>query len=81
MYAPYGPFFAYIAETLPGNVAGGAIALINSMGALGSFVGAYAVGLLNGATGGSGMSYLLMAAALLASAAITLFLPEKRPTF
>ena len=35
MYAPYGPFFAYIAETLPANVAGGAIALINSHGRAG----------------------------------------------
>jgi len=78
MYAPYGPFFAYLADTLPANVAGGAIALINSMGALGSFVGAYGVGLLNGATGNSGMSYLMMAAALLASAAITFFLPERK---
>ena len=35
MYAPYGPFFAIIPEMLPRNVAGGAMALINSMGALG----------------------------------------------
>ncbi|HEY4078333.1 MAG TPA: MFS transporter [Rhizomicrobium sp.] len=77
MYAPYGPFFAYIADSLPSNVAGGAIALINSMGALGSFAGAYGVGMLNGATGGPGMSYLLMAAALIVSAAITFFLPER----
>jgi sugar phosphate permease len=76
MYAPYGPFFAYIADTLPSNVAGGAIALINSMGALGSFVGAYGVGLLNGMTGNPGMSYLMMAAAVAVSAAITFFLPE-----
>ncbi|MFH4293746.1 hypothetical protein WAJ58_21605, partial [Acinetobacter baumannii] len=39
MYAPYGPFFAIIPEMLPRNVAGGAMALINSMGALGSFCG------------------------------------------
>ena len=71
MYAPYGPFFAYLAETLPANVAGGAIALINSMGALGSFVGSYGVGMLNSATGSPGMSYLMMAAALIVSAAIT----------
>ncbi|MDQ7862543.1 hypothetical protein RCO48_20575 [Peribacillus frigoritolerans] len=32
MYAPYGPFFAIIPEILPRNVAGGAMALINSMG-------------------------------------------------
>src|ERR1041385_550819 len=71
MYAPYGPYFAYLAETLPRNVAGGAIALINSMGALGSFVGALGVGRLNDITGSPAMSYLMMAAALLASAAIT----------
>ena len=80
MYAPYGPFFAYLAETLPSNVAGGAIALINSMGALGSFAGAYGVGLLNGATGNPGMSYLFMAAGLIAAAAITFFLPERKTT-
>ena len=51
MYAPYGPFFAIIAEILPSNVAGGAIALINSFGALGSFAGAYLVGYLNENTG------------------------------
>ena len=62
MYAPYGPYFAYLAESLPRNVAGGAIALINSMGALGSFVGAYGVGRLNDITGSPGMSYLMMAA-------------------
>jgi sugar phosphate permease len=78
MYAPYGPFFAYIAEALPSNVSGGAIALINSLGALGGFVGVYGVGFLNGATGSSGASYVMMAAALLASAAITFFLPEKK---
>lgn len=39
MYAPYGPFFATITEILPSNVAAGAIALINSLGALGSFAG------------------------------------------
>jgi sugar phosphate permease len=77
MYAPYGPFFAYIPDILPSNVSGGAIALINSFGALGSFVGAYGVGLLNGATGNPGMSYLLMAAALIASAGIMFFMPER----
>ena len=76
MYGPYGPFFASLAEMLPSNVAGGAIALINSMGALGSFVGAYGVGRLNDITGSPGASYLLMAAALIVSAAITALLPK-----
>lgn len=72
MYAPYGPFFAVITEILPRNVSGGAIGLINSMGALGSFGGAYIVGYLNGATGGFGASYILMAVSLLASAILTI---------
>jgi nitrate/nitrite transporter NarK len=71
MYAPYGPFFAFISETLPRNVAGGATALINSVGALGSFVGTYAVGWLNAATGSTHLSYALMALALLLSAVLT----------
>lgn len=72
MYAPYGPFFAAITEVLPRNVAAGAIALINSFGALGSFAGAYLVGYLNGTTGGFGASYVFMAGSLLVSAVITI---------
>lgn len=73
MYAPYGPFFAIIPEILPRNVAGGAMALINSMGALGSFVGAYIVGYLNSATGGFGASYIFMAGSLFLSAILTIW--------
>ena len=72
MYAPYGPFFALITEILPSNVAGGAIALINSLGALGSFAGSFLVGYLNGATGGFGASYIFMAGSLLLSAILTI---------
>jgi sugar phosphate permease len=78
MYAPYGPFFAIITEILPRNVSGGAIALINSLGALGSFVGAYVVGYLNGTTGGFGASYIFMAGSLLLSAILTM-VAVKRP--
>jgi sugar phosphate permease len=72
MYAPYGPFFAIVPELLPRNVAGGAMALINSMGALGSFVGSYVVGYLNGTTGSPAASYAFMSAALVAAVALTL---------
>jgi len=72
MYAPYGPFFAVITEVLPRNVSAGAIALINSLGALGSFVGAYIVGYLNGTTGGFGASYIFMAGSLFLSAILTI---------
>lgn len=71
MYAPYGPFFAVIAEILPSNVAGGAIAMINSFGALGSFAGSYIVGYLNGSTGGFSASYIFMAGSLFLSAVLT----------
>ncbi|MBI6944254.1 MFS transporter [Pseudomonas putida] len=74
MYAPYGPFFAIVPEILPSNVAGGAMALINSMGALGSFGGSWLVGYLNGATGGPGASYLFMSGALLTAVAFTAIL-------
>ncbi|MBK5074820.1 MFS transporter [Budviciaceae bacterium CWB-B4] len=72
MYAPYGPFFAIIPEMLPRNVAGGAMALINSMGALGSFFGAWFVGYLNGSTGSPAASYIFMGGALLVSVFLTL---------
>jgi sugar phosphate permease len=72
MYAPYGPFFAIITEILPRNVSGGAIALINSFGALGSFLGAYLVGYLNGATGSFDASYIFMSGSLFFSAILTM---------
>ncbi|MGL6158586.1 MAG: MFS transporter, partial [Ralstonia mannitolilytica] len=82
MYAPYGPFFAIVPELLPKNVAGGAMALINSMGALGSFVGSYFVGYLNGATGSPLASYAFMSAALLAAVILTLCVkPQPRETY
>jgi sugar phosphate permease len=73
MYIPYGPFFAYITEILPSNIAAGAIAIINSFGALGAFGGSYLVGYLNGITGNSAASYLLMSGSLLLSAFVGFF--------
>lgn len=82
MYAPYGPFFAIITEILPRNVSAGAIALINSLGALGSFLGSYIVGYLNGATRGFDASYIFMSVSLLLSAIITIVaIKENRISF
>ena len=78
MYSPYGPFFAMITELLPSNVAAGAIALINSFGALGSFAGSYLVGYLNGSTGGFGASYIFMAGSLFLSAFLTVIAVKQR---
>jgi sugar phosphate permease len=74
MYAPYGPFFALITEILPANVAGGAIAVINSIGALGSFAGTYFVGRLRGPSGNFHNAYIFMAASLLVAALLAMTL-------
>ena len=80
MYTPYGPFFAIITEMLPSNVAGVAMALINSFGALGAFGGSYLTGYLNGATGGFGTSYILISLSFLLAAALTGFLIKENKT-
>lgn len=77
MYAPYGPFFALIPDLLPRNAAGESTALINSMGALGSFVGTYVVGYLNGATHGPDAGFIFMGASLVLAALFTIAV---RPT-
>ncbi|HEY1794296.1 MAG TPA: MFS transporter [Opitutaceae bacterium] len=79
MYAPYGPFFAIVPEMLPSNVAGGAVALINSSGALGGFCGSYLVGYLDSLTGSASASYLLMSASLVASALLTVLSVPRGP--
>jgi sugar phosphate permease len=86
MYAPYGPFFAIIPEILPSNVAGEVTALVNSFGALGSFVGSYAVGWLQGYTGNSKAGFLLMSISLAISGLIILLMRSETgasptPTF
>ena len=70
------PFFAIPADILPKNVAGGAVALINSMGALGGFLGSYLVGWINGVTHNPSSSFLLMGASL-AIATVLLSWPSK----
>lgn len=71
VYAPLGPFFAIVTEILPRNVAGGAIGLINSFGALGSFWGIYLVGFMYDRTGNFNIAYLFLAGSLLISSIIT----------
>jgi sugar phosphate permease len=70
MYAPYGPYFAHIPELLPRDQAAPSIALVNSLGAVGGFAGSYLIGWLNGTTGSTDASFLLMAACLIAAAGL-----------
>lgn len=78
MYAPYGPYFAFIPELLPRREAGPSVALINSFGALGGFVGTYVVGWLNDATGGKNVSFLVLSVSLAAAAAVMPFVTPRR---
>jgi len=76
MYAPYGSFFAFIAEIIPKTVLDEVLALINSSGALGGFAGAWFVGLLQAQTGNSRAGFLLMSGSLIASGLFMLFVPR-----
>jgi MFS family permease len=68
MYAPYGPFFAVVPELVPRSVTAEVLATINSSGALGGFVGSYAVGLLQAMTGSSRAGFLLMSMSFVCAA-------------
>jgi ACS family tartrate transporter-like MFS transporter len=61
-----GPFWALPGRFLAGSAAAGAIALINTVGSLGGFVGPYAVGLVKDATGSfqGGLMFLALLLAL-----------------
>ena len=69
-----GPFWALPGRFLAGNASAGGIALINTVGALGGFVGPSLVGFVKNATGSFTGGLLLLAALLFASAVVTLFL-------
>jgi uncharacterized membrane protein YeaQ/YmgE (transglycosylase-associated protein family) len=55
-----------------------ALALVNSLGALGSFAGTYIVGYLNGVTGTSGASFSFMAGALIGAVILTMFVKGEK---
>ncbi len=78
MYAPYGPFWAIVPEMMPKNVSGEVMALVNSFGALGGFIGAYVVGLLEAITHSSRAGFVLMSVSLLLSGILTFCLPKPK---
>ncbi len=80
MYAPYGPFFAIVPEMLPKTVAGEVMALINTFGALGGFVGTWLIGWLQALTGNSRAGFFTMSMSLLVSAGIILCLRTQTPS-
>jgi sugar phosphate permease len=68
MYTPTGPLWAWMAEILPRNVAGEAMALVNSSGAFGGFIGITAVGWLKGQFHANGPAFVFQASCLACAA-------------
>ena len=80
LYAFPSPFWALPTVFLSGTAAAASIALINSVGNLGGFVGPYMIGFLTDRTGNySAGIYYLVASGLLGGV-LVLVLREARPT-
>jgi ACS family tartrate transporter-like MFS transporter len=78
IWGSLGPFWALPTAMLGGTGAAGGIALINSIGNLGGFVGPYAVGLVKQATSAFAGGLVALAAVLLVGAGLALLLREPR---
>jgi ACS family tartrate transporter-like MFS transporter len=75
------PLWAMPSMFLSGAGAAAGIAMINSIGNLGGFVGPFAIGWLKNVTGGYGAGLCVVGASLAVSAVVTLLLARqaKRP--
>jgi ACS family tartrate transporter-like MFS transporter len=73
-----GPFWALPTAFLRGQAAAGGIALINSMGAVGGFVGPYLIGHIKERTGEFAPGLMVLAGCLTAAAGIVLVLRRGR---
>jgi ACS family tartrate transporter-like MFS transporter len=83
IYSAYGPFWSFPRQFLSGISAASAIALINSIGNLGGFVGPYAIGAISRRTGTLNVGLTCAGVSLLLSAVLVLLLKkgatESRP--
>jgi MFS transporter, ACS family, tartrate transporter len=73
-YGTRGPFWALPGKFLTGSAAAAGIALINAMGAVGGFIGPYAVGYLKDTSGNFESGLFLLAGILFAGSILTTFL-------
>ena len=76
-YGVFSPFWAIPSEFLTGASAAASIALINSVGNLGGFVGPYTIGTIAAKTGSLSGGLIAAGASLLASATLVLLLPRQ----
>jgi MFS family permease len=70
VYSSFGPFWAIPSSFLTSSAAAGAIAMINSIGNLGGFVGPYAMGYIRDATGSFAGGILFLVVCLLTAAVL-----------
>jgi ACS family tartrate transporter-like MFS transporter len=77
IWSSLGPFWTLPTAFLSGTAAAGGIALVNSVGNLGGFVGPSVLGLLKDATGDFRAGLLFLALGLAAAAALALRMPRE----
>jgi MFS transporter, ACS family, tartrate transporter len=76
IYSFFGPFFSIPSKFLAGFSAASGIALINSVGALGGFVGPSVIGVLASGSRGIYGGLALAGVSLFVSSALVLLLPK-----
>ena len=77
-YGMLGPFWAIPTETLPRQVAGSAMGLVNAIGNLGGYFGPLVVGYISKRTGNLVYAFGVLGLSLLAGSVLALFLPDRR---
>jgi MFS family permease len=77
-YAALAPFWAIPTETLPGNVFGPVIGLVNAIGNTGGFAGPYIVGWLATQYHSTAIPFNVLGAGMLLAAALAFLLPNKK---
>jgi MFS transporter, ACS family, tartrate transporter len=77
IYSVFGPFWSLPGKFLTGYSAAAGIALINSLGNIGGFIGPYAIGAIIKKTGSSQGGLMLVAVTLLISATLVLAFREE----
>ncbi|MGA9442875.1 MAG: hypothetical protein WBV18_05565, partial [Methyloceanibacter sp.] len=78
-YAALGPFWSLPTAFLAGTGAAAGLALVNSIGNIAGFAGAYIIGLLREATGSFSTALLFLAGASALGALMVLFFRENKP--
>jgi nitrate/nitrite transporter NarK len=77
-FAGLAPFWAIPAETLPRNVLGAVMGMVNAFGNVGGWAGTAAFGWLKQETGGITVPFSVLAGGLLAGAALCFLLPKAK---